>query len=871
MASAPDDPPPPPLLPASVLLIGIRGVGKSTLALIAAQCLAARFVDTDAHVHAALGTSPLAYIREHSLQEYRACEHEVLRALLAQASDPANRCVVAVGAAVLEHKPNQQLICEFRDAGPNPVVHVVCDINRIVEYYSGATDVAMVLQMCAAAIAVFRRCANYEFFNLLSEGRVSTVSPYSKHSQPRSTTTSTTLSSGDSTKQLSGLSSRALSARAPRPFLLLKNSERDFVHFLRTVLGLDTTGTLLSRVPPPELRKYTYSVSFRFPLDITVHSQSRMEDLVLGADCVEIVVSMPRFRDSGLLLESIAQYYSTVRRYTTLPIMYSIATGPLTELLDESNFSLYLTLLDYGRRLAPEYFNISLNHLFTKGEDGFRDTTLASRLVEAIHGHGEHSLVSKIVGSWHQDAHPGIEPDMWWSSTEPKHILENAIRLQCRVARISKEATSSEDNSQALAFVENYTRHAAEHGCHLSAFNTGHAGRLSQIFNPILTPVVAHYAADSTLLDPLNVPLSGLPREVSAYGAQKVLHSAFALPTLRFYIFGNDIAKSISPLVHNSAFQAMGLPHAQMYYQTDNPGNIAQLARSIGLGGIAVTTPHKQRAAMLVDSLSVEAQIIGAVNTIVAEHSVNATQKVRGENTDWVAVYKSIAAHLSPVNAVSHRTTALVIGAGASARATVYALVQLGVENIIIYNRTLEHAVAVAEYFNKQSLIMRPYSSQDLLSMVNTGTFAGRASNSRQHSPSPPQQHRQSPTAEGSIKSRRFHIHVLRTLDDAPEQLKESGLEMPTIIVSAVPVHVDFPSAWLQSPTGGVVLELFYSDLNSPILRRVRAVQDRGWIAVDGLMVLPELLCLQFELWTNKPAARGIVAQSVTRYYEDHI
>ncbi|KAK9468841.1 hypothetical protein V1512DRAFT_289341 [Lipomyces arxii] len=804
---------------ASVVLVGMHGVGKSTLALIAARSLNYRFVDIDNHVQAVLGMQAANYIKEHSLLVYRQREHEILSELFERCD---TKCVIACGAAVIEYIPNKALVMKFRDT--HPVIHVLADEDRIADYLS-IKDIEFVNRMCSTKYQLYRECSNYEFFNLTaqtsSRSDVVTAIPIDQLTWP--------------------------SKKAPRSFLILKNCERDCVRFLRAVLGL-YSNELDTQVAEPELRSYTYSISLRFPHTTVTADGTQIEELVVGADCVEIIIDTGFFLNRQVRLEAIAKYISTVRRSTDLPLIYTVSTAGL-DFSQYRNSELYFSLLEYGLRNAACYVNVDLKSICQKDRtiDSFSETVHAPRMRRLLFGDKTRLPIppadrpqfswcsSWIMASWHEEVSPAMQQH-WWSSQEPKEILNFALESPCRVIRISKEAVSYQDNYDVIAFYQQMSSIASANGSFLSVFNTGPIGRLSKIMNQILTPVVAHYTVDF-LLDQTLVASNS---ELSAYDAQKALYSSFALPKLQFYVVGGPmISKSLSPTVHNSAFRATGLPHFQSLYESSNTDDIAELIRHDDFGGLAVTVPHKLKAVSMADSLSVHARVIGAVDTLIPERQPDSMRvsAIRGENTDWLGIRASILAHLSPVNAVTRRTTALCIGAGGVARAAIYAFIQLGVENILLYNRTLEHAEELARHFNSQSP----------LSIPATGPT-----------------HFDSPTI-----TREFTIHVLRSWDLADPSL-DSGLDPPTIIVSGIPVYNELPVHMFRRPTGGVAIDLHYENLSSKVLRQAREFQDRGWIAVDGLKVLPEIVRLQFELWTKKPAPINVMNKSLLRYYEEH-
>ncbi|KAK7205269.1 shikimate kinase-domain-containing protein [Myxozyma melibiosi] len=769
----------------SVALIGMHGVGKSTLALIASRALGFRFVDTDHNVQTALGMPPFSYIKEHSLSEYRVAEHEVLADLLKRCTE---RCVIACGAAAIEYPPNRQLFSEF--SKHHPVIHIVCDEDRIVQYLN-APDPSVVYRMCRQRYAVYRECANFEFFNLTAHRR------------------SRTDPEGDQ-----------------RQLLMLKNLELDFVRFLKLIMRREQDEVALIKVQHPEARRYTYSISLRFPPPHSLHSglddyvndyveSNSVGDRVMGADCVEVIVDAPIFRRRSLQLESIGKFVGIIRRQTRLPIIFSISC-PDSYFSQPEVRDFYFELLEYGMRLITRYINIDLSH-FTdfnsvKGDgEGVRNSyhlnSHYSRLADIlstkspipfaidnrISSEQRASYHRQIMGSWHHTHTPDESATVnWWDSGEPELIMENALSF-CNIVRLSKEATCFYDNEAVSAFHHRNGKRLSAASAHLSAFNTGPMGRLSRIFNHILTPVVAYYPnarsnADNTLLQ---------SHDISAYDAQVALYTACALPRLQFYLFGGPQSPmALSPSVMNAGFRALGLPHTHTSYQSADPEDMLSLIARPDFGGIGITLPYKQAAVRMADTLSEHARVIGAVNTLIPEHAHDNMQitTIRGENTDWICFYNAIIAHLTPVNSIHKKTTALVIGAGGSARAVIYACIRLGVEDILIYNRTAKHAQELANHFNSLSplRLSTPHSTD--------------------RTPSP------TPADEVSLSREiKFKVHALDSLD-APEAVAKLGLEMPTIIVSAISAYMEFPLSWFDRPTGGVFMEVLHVDDFSKVL-----------------------------------------------------
>jgi shikimate dehydrogenase len=155
----------------------------------------------------------------------------------------------------------------------------------------------------------------------------------------------------------------------------------------------------------------------------------------------------------------------------------------------------------------------------------------------------------------------------------------------------------------------------------------------------------------------------------------------------RLAVLGHPVAHSRSPAMHNAALAELGLARKWSYEAIEVlPAHFAELVRSLpgdGFAGVNVTVPHKLAALELADSPSDAAREIGAANTLTFSGG-----GVRADNTDAVGIVAAVAEPLAG-------RRALVLGAGGSARAAVWALRQAGAE-VSIWNRTEAKAAALA-------------------------------------------------------------------------------------------------------------------------------------------------------------------------------
>jgi shikimate dehydrogenase len=165
----------------------------------------------------------------------------------------------------------------------------------------------------------------------------------------------------------------------------------------------------------------------------------------------------------------------------------------------------------------------------------------------------------------------------------------------------------------------------------------------------------------------------------------------------RVGVIGDPIAHSISPAMHQPAFDALGINATYERWQTpaaELPERIASLREPDALGA-NVTVPHKLAVMELIDEVSPLAQRAGAVNTVI-----NRDGKLYGENTD---VYGFSTSLLAVYPEVAERR-AMILGAGGAARAVVLGLDQLGVKSITIANRSRARAQQLVADLGKDSI-----------------------------------------------------------------------------------------------------------------------------------------------------------------------
>ena len=162
-------------------------------------------------------------------------------------------------------------------------------------------------------------------------------------------------------------------------------------------------------------------------------------------------------------------------------------------------------------------------------------------------------------------------------------------------------------------------------------------------------------------------------------------------------VFGYPVEHTLSPIIHNTAFEYLGLNYVYLPFLI-NPEDIKSALISIktlGICGVNLTIPHKETCIPYLDSIDDGANIIGAVNTIKLEKG-----KLKGFNTDaegFILSLKNETSFKKPKG-----KTVFVLGAGGAARAVVYALAREKCGRIIVSNRNIERAEKLVREINKK-------------------------------------------------------------------------------------------------------------------------------------------------------------------------
>lgn len=163
--------------------------------------------------------------------------------------------------------------------------------------------------------------------------------------------------------------------------------------------------------------------------------------------------------------------------------------------------------------------------------------------------------------------------------------------------------------------------------------------------------------------------------------------------TEQYAVFGNPISQSKSPFIHAEfAKQTMrDIDYQAILAPVDQFEATLRTFIDNGGKGANVTAPFKEQAFALCNDLSELAQLAGAVNTL----SFSADGKIQGDNTDGVGLVNDLINHFGKLQ----NKRLLLVGAGGAARGCILPILQSGVAELVICNRTFSKAQQLAELF----------------------------------------------------------------------------------------------------------------------------------------------------------------------------
>ena len=184
-----------------------------------------------------------------------------------------------------------------------------------------------------------------------------------------------------------------------------------------------------------------------------------------------------------------------------------------------------------------------------------------------------------------------------------------------------------------------------------------------------------------------------------------------------FGVIADPVAHSLSPIIHNAAFQQLGMKRVYVPFRIPQAdlGKWLQHCRALGIRGLSVTIPHKEAVIARCNKVESIVRDIGAVNTLVFDDDGT----VRGYNTDYRAAMDSLLKLLSidkDAELPFKGLKCLVLGAGGVSKAIAFGLVKRGA-TVVVTSRTKERATKLAESVGGKAIEwgMRHHYAPDIL------------------------------------------------------------------------------------------------------------------------------------------------------------
>lgn len=264
-------------------------------------------------------------------------------------------------------------------------------------------------------------------------------------------------------------------------------------------------------------------------------------------------------------------------------------------------------------------------------------------------------------------------------------------------------------------------------------------------------------------------------------------------------VIGNPVEHSLSPAIHNAAFQKLGLNFVYLAFRVEALGDAIKGLRALGnFRGASVTIPHKVAAVPFLDSVESMARHIGAINTIVA-----AGGTLTGHNTDAIGALRA----LRESGVALKGTQVVMLGSGGAARAIAFALgTEAGVGRLTLLGIDSQERAALA---------------RDLQSKTGMAV-------------------QESHLEEGTLRQILPDTHVL--IHCTPMGMS------PKVNESAV------SPALLHA--GLTVMDIVYNPRDTQLLKDAKA---RGCRTIPGLEMFLHQAAAQFELWTNQAAPADVM------------
>jgi len=272
-------------------------------------------------------------------------------------------------------------------------------------------------------------------------------------------------------------------------------------------------------------------------------------------------------------------------------------------------------------------------------------------------------------------------------------------------------------------------------------------------------------------------------------------------------VIGEPIEHTLSPIMHNAAFEALKLDYVFLAFRV-KPAEVEDAVngmRALNIRGLNVTMPHKSTVIKHLDRVDLSAQIINSVNTVLNKENL-----LFGFNTDGVGALKALKE-----NGVEPKgRKVLLLGAGGAARAIAYTMAKEA-DELAVLNRTVKQAQALAK------LLEKSFNKK-----ISTGSL----------SPS-----------------------------DIQSNLQDSDILINATSVGMKPKAEESPVPPKLLRSNLAVMDIVYNPLETKLAKDAKAAGAR---VVSGVEMLIYQGAASFELWTGKSAPVEVMRQAALRHLQ---
>jgi pentafunctional AROM polypeptide len=537
---------------------------------------------------------------------------------------------------------------------------------------------------------------------------------------------------------------------------ILSLARDDFSRFISLISGRSTHFDEIKQKSQSFFVSLTMSdVSTMLPL---------LPEVIVGSDAVELRVDLlvdPSSTDGIPSVDFVADQVTVLRSVVSLPLIFTIRTVSQGGRFPDDAHAQALRLYKAAIRMAIEYVDLEIQ--------------FPTEILQTV---CDSKGFSKIIASHHDPS-----GRLSWKNGGWIQFYNRALEFG-DIIKLVGVAKDIEDNFALAKF-----RTQLAHETPLIAINMGEKGKLSRMLNSFMTPV-SHPA----------LPFKAAPGQLSAAEIRQGLSLMGEIQPKSFYIFGKPISASRSPVLHNTLFKKVGLPHVYGRLETSNAADIKDAISDPSFGGASVTIPLKIDVIPLLDKLSDAAETIGAVNTIIRRSSESGTSHLIGDNTDWLGIKRTLSSSGASVTGSS-----MIVGTGGTSRAAIYALHDIGCTPIYIVGRNQDKVQQLASSFPDEYNIVSIRSVEEAEALpdvpqVSIGTIPG----------------------DVAINS----------------DIRE--------ILASIFHDRENPS---ENATLKIFLDMAYTQgSDSPLMSMAR---DAGWRIIEGIDVLIAQGWYQFDLWTG--------------------